>query len=164
MVSTIRKRNFARRNRRAKTILFFVCLLCVRCHIGFFAGCPFVCHLVYHFSHANAFHFIVNMMVLWNIRNNIRPLPSLLLATAASFLPMYVSSPTMGMSAFLFSSFGIMWGLTGRWRDGSKKVLPFVLLTMIMPGINGLLHLYSFALGYAYGYALYKWRRPPVTG
>lgn len=95
-------------------------------------------------------------MVLWSIRNKIRLIQALAIAVVASFLPMYVNAPTMGLSGFLFASFGIMWGKTGRWLDAAKKAMPFILCTMVIPNVNGLLHLYAFILGYFYGYIVSK--------
>lgn len=79
-------------------------------------------------------------------------IPALLIATIASYLPMYVSSPTVGLSGFLFAAFGQMWGKTGRLLDAAKKVIPFVVITMLIPNMNGLLHLYTFGLGFIIGY------------
>ncbi len=87
-------------------------------------------------------------MVLWKIKNKIPIVKSLIVAIAVSWLPMYVNSPTMGLSGFLFAAFGIMWGRTGRWMEAFRKVMPFVLLTMVIPETNGLLHFYAFFMGF----------------
>ena len=81
---------------------------------------------------------------------------SLIIAFAASFLPMYVNEPTMGLSGFLFASFGIMWGKTGRWLDATKKAMPLILFMMLLPNVNGTLHLYTFLIGFLTGYCLRK--------
>lgn len=73
---------------------------------------------------------------------------ALAVAVGASFLPMYVDGETMGLSGFLFGAFGIMWGRTGMWKDAFVKAMPFIVCTMIVPNVNGLLHLYAFWLGY----------------
>ena len=77
---------------------------------------------------------------------------SLIIAALASFLPMYMNEPTMGLSGFLFSAFGLMWGETGRWKEALKAALPFILFTMILSNVNGLLHLYTFLIGFFIGY------------
>lgn len=141
-----------------KIILSTLCLAGFFLHVGFSDGCPLLYHLLYSFSHANLFHLAINLIVLWNIRNKIRPISSLTIAILASFLPMYVREPTMGMSGLLFASFGQMWGKTGRLKDVFIKVMPFVVCTMIIPNVNGLLHLYSFCIGYFYSYIILKFR------
>lgn len=91
-------------------------------------------------------------MVFWGIRNRIQIVEALTVAIAVSFLPMYTSGPTMGLSGFVFAAFGIMWGKTGRWLDAIKKAMPFILATMIVSNVNGLLHLYTFVVGYSIGF------------
>lgn len=81
---------------------------------------------------------------------------SLFIALVASTLPMYVSEPTMGLSGFLFASFGQMWGKTGRWLDATKKAMPLILFMMLLPNVNGILHLYTFWIGFFIGYCLRK--------
>lgn len=91
-------------------------------------------------------------MVLWSIKNKIDVTLSFVAAVVASFLPMFVTEPTMGMSGFLFAAFGIMWGKTGRWKEAAKKVIPFILFTMLLNDVNGLLHFWCFWLGYSIGF------------
>lgn len=141
-----------------KITLSVVSLACLLWHAGFYAGCPLVNHAAYTFCHTNVFHLAINLTALWSIKNKIDIIPSLLIAIAASFLPMYVSAPTMGMSGFLFAAFGLMWGKTGRMKDAAKTVMPFIVTTMIFPNINGLLHLYCFWTGYAAGFVREKMR------
>ena len=125
-----------------------VCLACIPWHFGFYEGCSWWNHLAYSFFHANIFHLAINLIVLWSIRNKMRPLRALGVGILASYLPMWVTEPTMGLSGFLFASFGLMWGETGRWKDACKKAMPFITCTMIVPNVNGCLHLYAFWLGY----------------
>lgn len=136
------------RNWQVKLILSLACLAGYFQHMGFYEGCPWWNHFAYSFCHANLWHLAVNLMVLWSIRNRIPIAEAFGVAVAASFLPMYVSESTMGLSGFLFGCFGCMWGKTGRWKDAFVKAMPFIVCTMIMPNVNGLLHLYAFWLGY----------------
>lgn len=151
-VSTILAVEARCRNLASKVILTILCLLGLCWHEGFYNGCPWLNHIAYSFSHANIFHLAVNLIVLWSIKNKIQTVPALLIAIIASYLPMYVSSPTVGLSGFLFAAFGIMWGKTGRLLDAVKKVMPFIIITMLIPNMNGLLHLYTFGLGFIIGY------------
>ena len=47
---------------------------------------------------------------------------------------------------------GIMWGKTGRWKEAAKKAMPFILFTMLLNDVNGLLHFWCFWLGYSIGF------------
>ena len=146
------KWTFVRRNFRTKLVLSIICLVLCTCHVGFYPGCPWQNHILYSFFHVNGFHLAVNLLVLWQIKNDMKPVTSLAVASVASLLPMYVSQPTMGLSGFLFSSFGLIWGRTGRWKEALKKAMPFIICTMAVPNINGLLHFYCFVLGYIVSY------------
>lgn len=139
-----------------KLVISLACLLGCFFHIGFYEGCPWWCRLDYSFCHANWFHLGVNLLVLWSIRNRIAVVESLAVAIVASFLPMYVSETTMGLSGFLFAAFGWMWGKTGMWKEAFRRVLPVIGCTMVMPRVNGLLHLYCFALGFFISFCIYK--------
>lgn len=163
MERVIGKWTFVRRNFLIKLILSLVCLVLCTQHVGFYQGCPIENHLVYSFLHVNLFHLLINLMVLWSIKNKIDVTLSFVAAVAASFLPMFVTEPTMGLSGFLFSAFGIMWGKTGRWKEAVKKAMPFILFTMAVPNVNGLLHFWCFFLGYCCSFLwikiIYIWKR-----
>lgn len=152
MERVIGKWNFVRRNFLIKLILSLVCLVLCTKHVGFYQGCPIENHFAYSFFHVNLFHLLINLMVLWSIKNRIDVTLSFVAAVSASFLPMFVTEPTMGLSGFLFSALGIMWGKTGRWKEAAKKAMPFILFTMLLNDVNGTLHLYCFWLGYSIGF------------
>lgn len=59
---------------------------------------------------------------------------------------------TVGLSGFLFASFGLMWGKTGMLVRAMKTVLPFIVLTIALPQTNGMLHMYCFVLGFVLEY------------
>ena len=133
-------------------MLSIICLVLCTWHVGFYPGCPWQNHILYSFFHVNGFHLAVNLLVLWQIKNNMKPVTSLAVASVASLLPMYVSQPTMGLSGFLFASYGLMWGRTGLWKEALKKAMPFIICTMAVPNVNGLLHFWCFWLGYSIGF------------
>lgn len=158
MEKVIVSKTLGRKGNLTKAILSILCLVCLPLHIGFNEGCPWWNHILYSFSHVNIFHLTINLIVLWNVRNKLRPIQSFVIAVAASFLPMYASAPTMGISGLLFASFGQMWGRTGRLFEAAKKAMPFILCTMIIPNVNGLLHLYAFCIGYFFGYIVSRFK------
>ena len=113
-------------------------------------------HIIYGFLHVNVFLLAVNLLVLWQIKNRLTLIKAFMVAVAASFLAMYVSEPTMALSNFLFAQFGILLGRTGRWKKAAKKAMPFILFTMLLNNVNGLLHLYAFSIGYIIEYLFKK--------
>lgn len=143
-----------------KILLACVSLLVFVAHpdnVGFFPGSCFASHLTYSFCHANIFHLAVNLVVLWSLRNRIYLCASFFAAVLASFLPAYVSQPTVGLSGLIFAAIGIMWGKTGRFWDSCIAVMPFIVLTMLLPGVNGTLHLWAYMIGFIIGYIVTKY-------
>lgn len=118
---------------------------------GFTNESGVVSHLVYSFQHANIWHLLCNLLALWLIRNKIDIAPAYCIAFAASYLPMFVVAPTLGLSGLLFAIFGIMWGKTGKAMSALKAGMPTIVITFFLPQVNGLLHLYCYAAGIAYG-------------
>ena len=145
---------------RAKVVLTVLCVLMLLFnHDGGFApGCKLYSRLSYSFCHTNVWHMLCNLFVLWGIRNKLCILPAYAIAVAASWLPMWVDNPTVGMSGLLFAMFGIMWGKTGMAWKCVKTGAPVIVLTMLFPNVNGLLHLYCYVVGFVVGllYARYK--------
>ena len=124
-------------------------------------------HLAYMLSHANIWHLLGNLFVLWLFRNKLYLLPSLIIAFLCSFLPVVGIWPmgvTVGFSGVLFAIAGIKWGvycrqfvLAGHWferealAEFSKKALPFAVLGIFIPHVNWCLHLYCLLAGFVYG-------------
>lgn len=145
------------RNLLDKLMLTGLCVMFYFWHVGFSADSSWQQHVLFSVCHVNIFHLIINLWVLWQIQNRIPVVEGLLTSFIASYLPTYVTEPTMGLSGFLFASFGIMWGKTDRPLGAMKAALPFILLTMILNNVNGLLHLYTFIIGYVSSYVLHKY-------
>ena len=145
-------------NLYSKVFLTGVCCITTLLGIklGFVQGSGIVGHFAYSFCHANIWHLIINLCVLWKLKNYINPASSYMIAVLVSFLPMYVTEPTMGLSGFLFASIGQMWAKANDAKGMCKVVLPFILITMLVPNVNGLLHLYAFFVGYFYKLILFK--------
>ena len=74
---------------------------------------------------------------------------------------MHVLQPTVGLSGVIFAAIGIIWGKTGRFWDSCQMVMPFIVLTMLMPGVNGILHFYAYIIGFIIGRIVTKYLRIP---
>lgn len=124
-------------------------------------------HLGYMVSHANVWHLLGNLFVLWIFRNKLYLLSSLVIGFLFSFLPstgLWPMGLTVGFSGVLFAIAGIKWGVycknlvdAGRWFEReallefARKALPFALIGIIIPHINWCLHLYCLLAGFVYG-------------
>lgn len=126
-----------------------LCLSFVYRSGGFVAGDVSVLpHFTYSFEHANVWHLLANLLVLWSVRQRMNVAAGYAIAVAASWLPMWTDRGTVGMSGLLFAVFGIMWGERGDWCGFLKAGMPVILVMMAIPGINGLLHLYCYVAGF----------------
>lgn len=138
------------RNVRIKVAVTLLCAL------GFFIGFkhvhPFALRIFYPFFHANIFHLIVNLIALWSIKNRMEWAKGYLICVSVGFLPMYLPEPTVGLSGFLFAVFGLMWGKANQLGKAIKTVAPIIIISMLLPNINGLIHLYAFVAGYLINY------------
>lgn len=108
-------------------------------------------HILYPFFHANIFHLLGNLLALWMMKCKPYLLISLAIAILCSFIPSFVTEPTMGFSGVLFAMVGISWGLIGRFKDMCKKCGPILLITLLVPHMNAYIHAYCLLFGYLYG-------------
>ena len=107
-------------------------------------------HLVYSFCHVNVWHLLANIVCLWMLRCRLELLCAWLIAVACSFLPCFVGEPTMGFSGMLFAIVGMSWGRVRRFREMLKKNILFLFIPLLIPHVNGLLHVYCMIGGYLF--------------
>ncbi len=127
-------------------------------------------HIVYMASHANAWHLLGNLLVLWLVRNRLFLVEGLVIAFTMSFIPavgsiwngFVLNEMTIGFSGVLFAIAGIKWGWIIRYttnmrqrnkwyRDFLTMVLPFAVCGVLLPHINWCLHTYCLLSGFVYG-------------
>lgn len=109
-------------------------------------------HLFYPLSHANVWHLFANVLCLWMIPCRLHLLSSYAVAVVCSFLPCFLSEPTMGFSGVLFAVVGRSWGVTGRFRQMLWKNKWFLVIPFFLPHVNGFIHVYCMLSGYVVGY------------
>lgn len=124
--------------------------------IGFSDKSDFLSHFIYVFCHGNIFHLAVNLLILWSIRNKMQPISAYIISVLVSFIPMHYASATVGMSGFIFAVFGLMWGRVGFRKELITKVLPIIIVSMLIPNVNGLIHFYAFAFSFIYSWLYTK--------
>lgn len=108
-------------------------------------------HLLYPISHANIFHLLGNILCLWMLRCPLHIFACYVIAVLCSFVPTLTSEPTMGFSGVLFAMAGISWGRVHRFRTMCRKCLPYILICLLIPHVNALIHVYCLMAGYLFG-------------
>ena len=112
-------------------------------------------HVLYPLSHANVWHLAANVLCLWMIPCGLHLGSSYLVAVACSFLPCFIGEPTCGFSGVLFAIVGMSWGRVRRFREMLWRNKWFLVIPMLIPHVNAMLHVYCLMAGYAVGYC---WR------
>ena len=108
-------------------------------------------HLLYPFSHANIWHLAANILCLWMLPCQLHIFTTFVFAVLCSFLPCFVTEPTMGFSGVLFAMVGISWGKVHRFRDMLWKNKLYLVVPAFLPHVNFMIHLYCLLAGYLYG-------------
>lgn len=116
--------------------------------VGYTFSSQWDTHFLYPLCHANIFHLAANIFCLLMFKSKLRLYYAIPIAIICSFLPPYLTEETMGFSGVLFAVLGLAWGSVGRLSEMCRKVLPFVLLTLFLPHVNGFIHLYCLFMGY----------------
>ncbi len=124
-------------------------------------------HLVYPLSHANIWHLLGNLFVLWLIKGRLWLLQASLIGFLCSWLPafgIWGVGMTVGFSGILFAIVGIKWGqycqswaVAGRRYEKEAlsefivKVVPIAVIGIVIPHVNWCIHLYCVLAGFLYG-------------
>lgn len=113
--------------------------------------------MTYAFRHANVFHLMCNLIAMYSIKD-FRWLPSMSIGVICYMLPRCTEN-TAGFSGVICAAIGIIWGeyfATGGTRRNCARfavytVLPLC-LSLFVPQIDGLIHIYALTTGLIYGY------------
>ena len=122
-------------------------------------------HLTYWLCHANVWHLACNVFVLWMLRGpRLYMALAVALAVACSYLPAWNAwggtGVTVGFSGVLFAIIGVEWGVACRrggvrrrnraiYRTFVLKAVPLAAVGMVIPHVNGCLHLWCLLTGFA---------------
>lgn len=107
-------------------------------------------HLLFPLFHANVFHLAANLFTASLLRYDLRDLLlAYLISLAASFAAI-AQLPTMGFSGILYVLIGMRTTLfKGRFNFWKGYFVAFLLAGLVMPRVNGLLHILCFIGGLA---------------
>ena len=108
-------------------------------------------HLLYPLCHANVWHLLANVLCLWMIPSESHLLTAFVCSVLCSYLPCFVTEPTMGLSGVLFAIVGISWGKVRRFRDMFWKNRWFLIIPVFIPHVNAFIHVYCLVAGYVAG-------------
>lgn len=105
-------------------------------------------HILFSFFHANVFHLAANLLTATMLHYTFRDFViSYMLTVALSFFAV-TELPTMGFSGILYVMIGINSNLFhGRFGFWKGWFVMFLLVGLVCPHMNGLLHLLCFVSG-----------------
>lgn len=144
-------------------LLIILSLFDINLHsVGVATGDSIGHYVTYHFFHANIFHALVNSWCLLGIafyqELTIRRL--LIAFLFATLLPSCTVSetPTVGLSAVCFTLLGMSTFQVSNVRKYVGYMAFYIIVGILLPMVNGWVHLYGFAIGSLYSYVV-KCRR-----
>ena len=125
--------------------LLLMCLVVPKAYFG--KAEPWYGALLYHFTHANIFHFLGNALVIVRFKPRWVNVPvAYLSASAAAIYPFSAMSvPTCGISGMIFA-------MLAR-RDALLRLKPWRMLLLnsalaFIPAYNWKIHLFSYTISY----------------
>lgn len=116
-------------------------------------GSPTRNRFLYHFFHASFLHFALNAWCLLSVAFTFEiTVADLVIGfIGASIVPVTWATPTIGLS-------GVCFALLGRFSYCVQKRLTYhfymtacIAAGLLVPGVNGVIHLYCYAVGLLYG-------------
>lgn len=115
----------------------------------------FTPRLLYSFFHANIFHTIINLwcwlsIVFYYEPSWIRMVYAYAIAVLAPSFTL-ATTPTIGLSAFLFALLGFTFYDVQRKLYYTYWMAFYIIVGLLIPNINGLIHLYSYLAGLMVG-------------
>ena len=132
---------------------------------GYSLSSSFFTHFTYHLAHASILHLAINVYTVFSLirilKQIINPYKLVIIAYFISVAASFVSSyelPTVGASGFAYALVGAFSRALYNNKISFQKqpyLLIFhsgvalgILITLIHPGSNGMLHLISYILGF----------------
>lgn len=132
-----------------------IALVCVVCMLlpkaMFGSGYPWWSGFLYHFSHANIFHLLLNLWALFQFKPRWKTCAVGYVASSlAAMIPFAaMAAPTCGLSGFLMAAFARKYA---EFRLPIWKPLLVNMVFVFFPMFNWKIHLLSFLIGYVLWY------------
>lgn len=128
--------------------------------VGLYYGCGLGQRLAYSFFHTNIFHLIINLWCFLYIAFLCRIslfrlfFAYVIAVTIPLSLLIHLSDlffqPSVGLSAIVFFLLGSMsFEVSNKWR-WQKWMIPYLLIGLLLPNVNGVGHLYCYTVGVFY--------------
>lgn len=134
------------------TVIAVCCTVffCLSLHFDFCRDFSLMRSCLYHFSHANVFHLVLNLVALFQFRPRWGTcIIAFVCASVASMVPFTASTAegTCGLSGFLFAAYARRYAT---WREKPYILLLSVFAAGLLPHVNWRIHIVSFSLSYIY--------------
>jgi hypothetical protein len=131
----------------------FIALVCIEFYIfhanfAFSTNCALVNRLLFHFSHANIYHLLINLIALFQFRPRWKTcFVAYIVSTSCAFIPVVsLSVPTLGLSGFIMACYArkyASWQMNPLYLIGINVILAF------LPNFNWRIHVVAFLISYA---------------
>lgn len=146
------------KNAKIVTLIVAVVLIVLYCFgvgetWGVFRGCNPTNRLLYHFAHSSVLHMGINVwcFVCLVFAFDL-PLSALLVAyVIAACTPLWWDTPTIGLSAVCYALMGMQSTHSCNKLRYHSFVSVALLAGLLMPHVNGVIHLYSYVAGVLFG-------------
>lgn len=146
------------RNKK-KAVAFYVFAI-VECVLPFFDssiglhdGCSLVDRLLYPFIHANIFHALLNLLVLWQCLKTFPRWNSLIaFYIIAISYPLPSENPIVGLSGLLYAYMGYIEPAVKDKMRYNLFIIIYILIGLILPNMAVGIHIYCYAVGLLWGY------------
>lgn len=126
------------------------------------SGAPFVNRFLYHFFHASFLHYAINAWCLLSIAFTFEITVADLVVgfLGASLIPVTWQTPTIGLSGLCFVLFGRFSYCVQKKLKYHSYIGACIALGLLMPGVNGIIHLFCYAVGLIYGLLItpFRWK------
>nr|CAI9751187.1 hypothetical protein WMHIBSEC_WMHIBSEC_CDS_0011 [Caudoviricetes sp.]CAI9751667.1 hypothetical protein AZFZUZMX_AZFZUZMX_CDS_0011 [Caudoviricetes sp.] len=144
---------------KKKSAAFYVFAL-IECVLSFFNfgiglhdGCSMQDRLLYPFFHANIFHAMLNLLVLWQC---IRVFPKWKSLVAfyiiAISYPLPSAHPIVGLSGLLYAYMGYLEPMVRDKIRYNLFIILYILIGFAIPNMAVGIHVYCYAVGIVWGY------------
>lgn len=128
--------------------------------VGIYDGCRWYQHLTYQFFHANIFHLVINLYVMWLCitRFKLSQRQMLMCFIISALPPATLPIPTIGASGIVYAMLGIINTMVVKKLRFAMWIAAYI-ATSALFNCNWSIHLCCYALGFMSNSITLLWTR-----